>query len=192
VSKMRQLIDIDLFPSNAVIQYQYSHNHNDVRPVPQKTLSKLAWGETFAQRALSNACLKSNPQEMLELYVGTDTKAQRLAFLMAKGRWFTSVPASWDAVVAVSMREGDEDGVPVPNWVGVSLPSAEVPWRAPHVDLVDREVECGIIDVEGKRSEPGMAYSGYGNMSGEEWHGLRAGSTSVEGESEESEDNEEA
>jgi hypothetical protein len=136
VDKMRQLVEIDLCPSNAMIQHRFS------RSFPQKQLAKYAWGDEEEYGRLGDALLKLNPAEFLHLYQNTTTKSERLDYFKTKGRWFDT-PSSWD--VTVQIMAADERRRPHPHF-----PASTCSAIFPYVDLEDKDVPFGIIDCSEK------------------------------------------
>lgn len=144
VDKMRQLLEIELYPSDAIIQHRHS------RPLPPKELAKYGWGGYNPYTELCEALLKFTPEDILHVYQSTSTKSERLDFLRSKGSWFQT-PASWDqAVGCMANEERSRPGRPHPRF-----PSASVSCLPLRVDLEDHPVEFGIIDC---CKEDGPAY----------------------------------
>ncbi|KAH8590190.1 hypothetical protein B0O99DRAFT_486532, partial [Bisporella sp. PMI_857] len=83
VDKLSQLMEIDIFPSNTMLQHQYA------QVLPVKMLERMAWGEDQDHRHLSDVLGKLSPADILHLYENTTTKPERLQFLVSKGRWFS-------------------------------------------------------------------------------------------------------
>ena len=88
VDKMRQLIQVDLYPSYSVIRECYSE------PVPPKTLVALGWGSGSFYLHLVYDLLKYDPAELLHLFDQTSSKKERMEYLMAKGISFADRPAT--------------------------------------------------------------------------------------------------
>ncbi|TVY75706.1 hypothetical protein LSUE1_G006112 [Lachnellula suecica] len=92
---IKQLIELDLFPSNQTIQEYHSHG------MPRRSLEKLAWGEQSPRYwSLFNSILKFSPDDFLYLVENTTTKAQRVAFLEAEGDEFRRTPATLNDCIA--------------------------------------------------------------------------------------------
>ncbi|KAG0648160.1 hypothetical protein D0Z07_6020 [Hyphodiscus hymeniophilus] len=88
VDKMRQLIQIDLYPSYSVIRECYSE------PVPPKTLVALGWGTGSFHLHLVYDLLKYDPADLLHLFDETSSKKERMEYLMAQGISFADRPAT--------------------------------------------------------------------------------------------------
>jgi hypothetical protein len=143
MDKMRQLLEIDLYPSNAMVQYSFN------KFLPEKMLAKLAWGEDDFHRPLIDTLLKVTPDDLLHLYQDTTTKQERVQYLLKKGHWFVSSASSFDETVhMLAMAEREYHG-----WCPPVFPSYAQPLRFPDVDLEDKDVEYGIVkNKEGEKT----------------------------------------
>jgi len=135
VDSLHQLLDIDLFPSNVMIQHRYS------RTFPLKELAKYAWGDVEEHSHLGDALMKLTPADWLHLYQNTTTKSERAEYLRTKGRWFDA-PYTWDR--CIQWMAGDERSRA--GWPHPDFPSAYMSANPPYVSLKDQDVKYGIID----------------------------------------------
>jgi len=147
LAHVEQLVEIDLYPSNSIIQEHYSHS------LPPRALAKIAWGEGNEYRRLVRDILKLSPADLLHLVENTTTKTERLDFLYAKEACFGDVPATLNyALSTVSVErarhcwglEGSALKVLVPSLQFASLrPSLP----EPETDFGDDNLVFGIVDV---------------------------------------------
>lgn len=135
MDKMRQVMEIDIFPSNEMVQYSFNET------VPDKMLAKLAWGEERSHRPFVDTLLKLTPDDMLYLYHNTTSKQERLQFLLGKGQWFYSKSSSFNATIYVLTLMERCHGHPP-----VQLPSCSDSLRFGHVFVEDENVKYGIVD----------------------------------------------
>lgn len=77
-----KLIEIDLYPSDSVIQAQ--HNFT-----PQ-AVEKIAWGDGLEHRDLVKSLLRYNPLDLIYLYDKTFTKSERAEYMRARGLGFNN------------------------------------------------------------------------------------------------------
>jgi len=122
LDKMRQVIQTDLYPSNAVVRHTYSE------PVPPRTLANMGWGDGPRHHRLVLDVMKYNPAEVLHLYEKTSTKKERFEFLRAKGMGFWDMPATLRDTIAMVKFERK------------ALLDTDA-------HITDEEIEYGIIDM---------------------------------------------
>lgn len=134
--QMRHLLEIDLYPSNAMVQYSFN------KLLPDKMLAKLAWGEDDFHRPLIDTLMKADPADLLHLYQHTTTKQERVEFLLGKGKWFVCAASSYDETInSLALAEREYHGFAAPLF-----PSYVQSLKFPYVDMADKNVEYGIID----------------------------------------------
>ncbi|CZR53655.1 uncharacterized protein PAC_03535 [Phialocephala subalpina] len=147
LAHVEQLVELDLYPSNSIVQEHYSHS------LPARALSKIAWGEGNEYRRLVRDIMKLSPADLLHLVENTTTKTERLDFLYAKEACFGDVPATLNyALSTVSVErarhcwglEGAALKRILPNLQYASL-RPTLP--EPETDFVDDNLVFGIVDV---------------------------------------------
>lgn len=139
VDKVLQLLEIEIFPSNTMLQHRYA------QVLPTKTLQKMAWGDDYEHRLLADALGKLNPADALHLYLNTTTKDQRIEYLISKGKWFVMNPSTFASTLS-SIVHGARTAFGQPAHEPPYLPSSHRRLAPPYVDLSDRDVEYGIVD----------------------------------------------
>jgi len=147
LAHIEQLVELDLYPSNSIVQEHYSHS------LPPRALAKIAWGEGNEYRRLVRDILKLSPADLLHLVENTTTKTERLDFLYAKEACFGDVPATLNyALSTVSVErarhcwglDGSALKLLVPTLQFASLrPSLP----EPESDFGDDNLVFGIVDV---------------------------------------------
>ncbi|KUJ09029.1 uncharacterized protein LY89DRAFT_788444 [Mollisia scopiformis] len=147
LAHVEQLVELDLYPSNSIVQDHYSHS------LPPRALAKIAWGEGNEYRRLVRDIMKLSPADLLHLVENTTTKTERLDFLYAKEACFGDVPATLNyALSTVSVErarhcwglEGPALKMLVPSLQFASLrPSLP----EPESDFGDDNLVFGIVDV---------------------------------------------
>ncbi|PSS14805.1 hypothetical protein M430DRAFT_142001 [Amorphotheca resinae ATCC 22711] len=121
LDKMQQIIQVDLYPSNAMIRSQYS------QPVPPKTLANMGWGEGEQHKRLVLDLMKYSPSDLLHLFENTTTKSQRLDHLLVQGQHFLDAPATLrDSIAIVNFQR--QNGVDIDT------------------NIFDEDIEWGVID----------------------------------------------
>lgn len=147
LAHVEQLVEIDLYPSNSIVQEHYSHS------LPPRALAKIAWGEGNEYRRLVRDIMKLSPADLLHLVENTTTKTERLDFLYAKEACFGDVPATLNyALSTVSVErarhcwglEGSALKKILPNLQFASL-RPNLP--EPETDFADDNLVFGIVDV---------------------------------------------
>jgi hypothetical protein len=121
LDKMQQIIQVDLYPSNAMIRSQY------LQPVPPKALANLGWGDGDQHKCLILDLMKYSPSDFLHLYENTTTKSQRLDYLFVQGKDFLDAPATLRDSIAIVNGQRN---------TGISI----------NTSIFDEEIEFGIID----------------------------------------------
>jgi len=143
---MTQLIQLDLYPSNTVVQDHYSHT------LPSRALAKIAWGEGNEYACLIRDIEKLSPSELLYLAENTTTKTERVSFLDSQDAGFRWTPATVNLTLISAVFERmserredpalkDIDGIDD----GLYLPAA-IPGRE-HSDVDDDRLLFGIVDT---------------------------------------------
>lgn len=146
VVHINQLIQIDLYPSNNIVQDHYSHT------LPSRALAKIAWGEGNEYSALVRDIEKLSPADILYLVENTSTKLERADFLNTQEAGFRWVPATLNYSItstafermherqnnpAVRDVEGIVDGLYLPAAMPCTLNS----------DVDEAQLRFGIVDV---------------------------------------------
>ncbi|ESZ92002.1 hypothetical protein SBOR_7617 [Sclerotinia borealis F-4128] len=92
-----KLIEIDLYPSDLVIQSQHNLTSHEVE--------KIAWGYGDQYRDLVKDLLKYTPLDLVYLYDQTSTKLERAEYMFTQGFAFNNAPATLDqALTCVTQR----------------------------------------------------------------------------------------
>jgi hypothetical protein len=150
LSHIETLVELDLYPSNSIVQEHYSHS------LPPRALAKIAWGEGSEYRRLVRDIMKLSPADLLHLIENTSTKTERLDFLYAKEACFGDVPATLNyALSTVGVErarsgwglEGKELKAVLPY---LSFPSLRPVPLDVETDLSDSGIVFGIVDVKGR------------------------------------------
>lgn len=159
LDKMQQVIQVDLYPSNAMVRSQY---HN---PVPPKALASMGWGDGQQHKCLVLDLMKYSPSDFLHLYENTTTKPQRLDYLFAQGRNFMDAPATLRDSIAIVHRH---------RKTGIEI----------YTCIFDEEIDFGVIDHPDGPGRDGHPWAQDASATGEESRPARV----VRDESESSED----
>lgn len=121
LDKMQQIIQVDLYPSNAMVRSQYLH------PVPPKALANMGWGDGEQHKCLVLDLMKYCPSDFLHLYENTTTKTERLDYLFVQGKDFLDAPATLrDSIAIVNLQRKTGIGI--------------------ETSIFDEEIEFGVID----------------------------------------------
>jgi len=139
IDKVIQLLEIEIFPSNTMLQHRYA------QVLPTKTLQKMAWGDDYEHRLLSDTLGKLSPADALYLYQNTATKNERLEYLISKGKWFMMNSSTLSSTLS-RIVHGARTASGQPAHEPPYLPSSHRRLTPPYVDLSDRDIEYGIID----------------------------------------------
>lgn len=145
VYHIRMILELDLFPSNDIVQEYYSYG------LPRRSLEKLAWGENTSEyQYLIDFIMKLGPCDMLHLVENTHTKAQRADFIDAQGEHFKQARETLSDAIAVRVR------LETPTNVDLKVPQHLYPHH-PSVALAYENLEgdipycgdpaVGIVDV---------------------------------------------
>jgi hypothetical protein len=146
IDKMQQIIQVDLYPSNAMVRSQYLH------PVPPKALANMGWGDGDQHQCLVLDLMKYSPSDFLHLYENTTTKAQRLEYFFLQGKHFMDAPAMLRDSIAIVNHQ---------RKTGVD----------PDTNIFDEEIEFGVVDYPDHArpsDHEGHAWANDGNATGEE------------------------
>ncbi|KAF8861549.1 hypothetical protein BDZ45DRAFT_618452 [Acephala macrosclerotiorum] len=147
LAHVEQLVEIDLYPSNSIVQEHYSHS------LPPRALAKIAWGEGNEYRRLVRDIMKLSPADLLHLVENTTTKTERLDFLYAKEACFGDVPATLNyALSTVSVERarhcwGLEGSVLKKILPNLQFASLRPSLPEPETDFADNNLVFGIVDV---------------------------------------------
>lgn len=150
LAHVEQLVELDLYPSNSVIQERYAHS------LSPRTLDKYAWGEGNEYRRLVRDIMKLSPADLLHLIEKTTTKSERLQFLHAKEACLGDIPATLNyALSTVSVERARHHWGLEKDALSTLLPRLQFPsMRAcpadPETDLEDQSLVFGIVDVAGR------------------------------------------
>jgi hypothetical protein len=138
VYHMKQVIELDLFPSNQTVQEYHG--------MPLRSLDKLAWGEEGPRYwLLSNSILKFSPEDFLYLIEHTTTKAQRAAFVDARGDYFKRTPATLNECIWT--QGAVSQGVGPPKAKSLCLPSLLIQRGDEQEDVARWTYTFGMTDL---------------------------------------------
>ncbi len=145
------LVELDLYPSNFVIQEQYSHT------LSPKALSHIAWGDGNEYRRLVRNIMKLSPADLLHLVDKTSTKPERADFLFAREACFGDVPATLNYALSTVTAERRRtswglQGKDLQYLLRFVLyPSIRSQLRIDaEEDIADESLMFGIVDVKGR------------------------------------------
>jgi hypothetical protein len=146
IDKMQQIIQVDLYPSNAMVRSQYLH------PVPPKALANMGWGDSHQHKCLVLDVMKYSPYDFLHLYENTTTKSQRLEYFFMQGKQFMDAPATLrDSIAIVNLQRK----------TGIEIDT----------NIFDEEIEFGVIDYPDDARPAdceGHAWANDGSVTGDE------------------------